>query len=418
MNGSWELWLPLLVGVGVLVVFAVSRGGRDLLLYIGAFFFVFAFGPVLNHLLGGTIYLGTVMTELSGAATGFSLAMVGMLVAGLVVRQRPAFDRTALTRSERAYPLVPVILLAAAAYAVSVLLLRGPDLLAGSKLARISAAGSGHYGYLLIELFACSLYFLAVRTRTGRICYWVNLGCYTAYCLATAERDFILVFFALLLHTQLFHRRSALLRNVALAGALLYTATYLFAQRSGGNSDAEGVLNQGSLLFVDTFVRYLVPDAIAHTQGSTYLSAMTSLLPTGGTPRQTLMQWLVDTYSPGNPSGYGFSLTAEAYLNFGQIGIPVAFALFAVVHRLLVNRVDRGHVYAYASLLYTVAWTYSMRGESATFLRTLLYGALFYAAVHLTSIRKERQAADEDRGDRRTPVPADAGRSRLDPGRV
>ncbi|GGM85908.1 O-antigen polysaccharide polymerase Wzy [Dactylosporangium sucinum] len=369
------LTVPVLLLVG---------GRRDLLAYLAAYFFVFGFGPVVSYLLGGSIYFGTNTMLIGQASLGLLLAFAGVLAAGLLVRQRRDLRDPSTSMVDHHYPLVPVVLAALTLYAAGVLILGGSGFLAGTKLDRIGVAGPGHYDYLLLEMLACSLYFLAARTSVGRFAYRLNLVLYVVYCLTTGERDFVFVLFALILHRDLTSGRS-MTRPIVAGIALLFGATVLFGLRGGGPTDAGQLLNQGSVLFVDTWVMTHVPSVDPYQHGASYLHALVNLVP--GQPQVPLSEWLVDRYAPGSDSGYGFSLTGEAYLNFGLAGIPVLFAGLTLVHRLLLNRIDRAPVYAYLSLLFTVAWMYGFRGESASLLKTIVYGLVFYGVVRLVSVQ-------------------------------
>jgi hypothetical protein len=258
------------------------------------------------------------------------------------------------------------------------------------------------------------MYFLAWRTRAGRTAYIANLIIYVAYCLITTERDFIFVLFSLALHRQLFHT-VRILRAAALGGGLLLFATLLFAIRSGGTVGTTEILNQGSLLFVDTFIMELAPLGVPFLYGASYLGALGGLVPGLGGMSQSLSGWLVDTYAPGSGSGYGFSLTGEAYLNFGMAGIPIMFALFTALHRLLVNRVDRSQLWGYMSILYTTAWMYAFRGESLAFLKTVVVGLILYLAVQTAWSKSSKKEGSSAPGRRLgTPIHTNTGRSSVD----
>jgi oligosaccharide repeat unit polymerase len=383
------------VGLAALAVPALlfAGGRRDMLAYLAAYFFVFGFGPVVSYLLGGTIYVGTNTALIGRAALGLLLAFAGVLAAGLLVRRRRDIADPMTAPSGRRLPLVPAVLAALALYGLAVLAWGGPAFLSGTKLDRIAVAGPGHYDYMLLEMCACALYFLAYETSTGRFAYRLNLAVYIAYCLATGERDFVFVLFALVLHREFVWseqgRGRKRIPRAALWGAgLLVGATALFSLRGGGTadgSDTSQILNQGSVLFVDTWVLGHVPSTEPYQHGATYLHALVNLIP--GHSQPALSQWLVDRYAPGSASGYGFSLTGEAYLNFGPVGIPVLFALLTCAHRWVTNRIDRAPVYAYGSILFTVAWMYGFRGESQSLLKTCVYGALFYGVIRMVSVR-------------------------------
>ncbi|GAA0714860.1 O-antigen polysaccharide polymerase Wzy [Dactylosporangium roseum] len=389
---SVDPWYAVALAGLTVPVLLLVRGRRDLLAYLAAYFFVFGFGPVVSYLLGGAIYFGTNTMLIGRASLGLLLAFAGVLAAGLLVRQRTDLSDPAEDAAEHHFPLVPVVLVALSLYAAVVLVLGGSGFLVGTKLDRIGVAGPGHYDYLLLEMLACSLYFMAAHTSVGRFAYRLNLVVYVVYCVSTGERDFVFVLFALILHRELVSGRG-FARPVVWGLALLLGATALFSLRGGGPADAGQVLNQGSVLFVDTWVMAHVPSVDPYAHGATYLDALVNLVP--GHAQVPLSQWLVDRYAPGSDSGYGFSLTGEAYLNFGLAGIPVLFAGLTLVHRLLVNRIDRAPVHAYASLLFTIAWMYGFRGESASMLKTCVYGLVFYGLIRLVSVSVKDRAPEE-----------------------
>jgi hypothetical protein len=412
-------WTVALAALTVPVLLFLG-GRRDTLAYLAAYFFLFGFGPVISYLLGGAIYFGTNTLLIGRAAVGLLLAFAGVLGAGLLIRQRRDLADPCARPPARRLPLVPAVLAALALYAAVVLLWGGPAFLSGTKLDRIAVAGPAHYDFLLLEMCGCALYFLAQETSLGRLAYRVNLALYVAYCLAIGERDFVFVLFALVLHRELVHAPRRLPRAAVWGAALLLGATALFSLRGGG-AEAGGVapaqiLNQGSVLFVDTWVMTHVPAVEPYQHGASYLHALVNLVP--GHPQAPLAQWLVDRYAPGSASGYGFSLTGEAYLNFGLAAVPVLFALLTAVHRLLVNRLDRAPVYAYGSLLFSVAWMYGFRGESQSLVKTCVYGALFYAVIRLVSVKDQLDPQYLDHKDIVVTMPTAGGGGAVGGGRV
>ncbi|MGI5179401.1 hypothetical protein ACQEVZ_24030 [Dactylosporangium sp. CA-152071] len=386
---TFDPWYAVLLAGLVIPVLLLVGGVRDVLAYVAAYFFLFGFGPVVSYLLGGAIYFGTNTALIGRAALGLLLAFAGVLAAGLLVRQRHDIAAPATTHR---FPLLPVVLALLTLYATTVLVLGGTSFLAGTKLDRIDVAGPGHYDYLLFEMFACALYYMAGGSGAGRFTYRLNFAVYVVYCLSTGERDFVFVIFSLILHREL-TRGGSFARPVGYGALLLVGATMIFSLRGDGPADTSQVLNQGSVLFVDTWVMTHVPSVEPFARGATYLHALVNLLP--GHAQPALSQWLVDRYAPGSASGYGFSLTGEAYLNFGLWGIPALFAGLTAVHRLLINRLDRAPVYAYASVLFNVAWMYGFRGESGSLLKTCVYGLLFYGALRLVSVRVEEPTSEE-----------------------
>lgn len=385
LNSVTIIWWMIAGAVAVPIVLLLRSGRRDILPYLAAYFVYFGLGPVANYALGNGIYAGVVQSKIGQATGGMLLALIGVLAVGLLVPvRRTAMDRSRLDNPARRYHFPPFLFLGLASYSLVIILIHGPAAFAGDKLDRIAQAGPWHYKYLLLQILACALYFTAMSTRFGQVTYWLNFACYLGYCLVTDERDFIFVVFSLLLHTQLFRRRSMSLRLGLAGAASIIGATSLAILRSPG--DGGGVsrmLDEGSTIFPDTFVMMAVPQFTPFAYGETYLRSLISLVP--GFPTYSLADWLVQVYNPGSDSGYGFSLTAEAYMNFGLVGIPVLFMALTVLQRFLVNRVDHGHFYAYASILFTMTWMYNFRGESMATLKTLLYGAILFGVVRLLS---------------------------------
>ncbi|MGB2569150.1 O-antigen polysaccharide polymerase Wzy [Micromonospora citrea] len=388
LNNVTIIWLICAGAFAVPAVLLLRSGRRDTLPYLAAFFAYFGLGPVVNFALGNRIYSGAAQSKIGLAALGVLLALIGMLIVGfLLPARRTVLDRSRLNDTGRRYHLPPFLFLALAGYALVVIISRGTAGFSGSKLERIQQSGPWHYDFLLAQILCCALYFTATMTRFGKVTYWINFACYVTYCLLTEERDFIFVAFSILLHVHLFRHRPMSVRLLAAGSAGAIGAVVLAGLR-GNPLAVEGdlisrLLNEGSTLFPDTFVMAAVPDVTPFAYGETYMRSLASLVP--GAPSHSLGVWLVEEYNAGSASGYGFSLVAEAYLNFGFVGIPVLFALLTVVQRRLISVVDRGHCYAYASVLFTVTWMYNFRGESLAFLKTALYGAILFAVVWLFS---------------------------------
>ncbi|MEV2241600.1 O-antigen polysaccharide polymerase Wzy [Micromonospora sp. NPDC049891] len=388
INGSTFVWLTIVGAFAVPAVLIVKSGRRDILPYLAAYFAFFGFGPIVNFALGNSIYSGAVRSEIGMAAVGGLLALSGMLVVGLWVRvRRTALDRSKISGEGRRYHLLPFMFLGLAGYTTIAILQYGLLGFSGDKIQRIQQSGPWHYQLLLVQMLCCSFYFAAVATRFGKVSYWANFSCYVAYCLLTNERDFIFVVFSILLHVQLFRPRPMSARMIAAGAAAIVGAVFLASYRDRPLSSEGGAisqaLNEGSTIFPDTFIMAAVPGTIPFAHGETYLRSAIMLLP--GVPSDSLSAWLVEQYSADSASGYGFSLVAEAYLNFGMVGIPIVFALLALLQRYLVRRVDRGHFFAYASIVLTITWMYNFRGESLAVLKTAMYALLLYGVVHLFS---------------------------------
>ncbi|RKR91334.1 O-antigen polysaccharide polymerase Wzy-like protein [Micromonospora pisi] len=390
LNNTTMIWISVVGAIAVPILLLLRSGRRDVLPYLAGYFAFFGLGPAVNYALGRDIYYGIVTDRIGAASFGLLLGLLGMLLVGVLLPvRRGALDRTRLDDAAHPLPLVAPLLLGLAGYALAIMVWHGPAMLAGNKLDRITLAGPWHYDYLLLQTMACSLYFAARSTRLGTIAYATNIACYVGYCLVTNERDFLFALFAVLLHVQIFRRRAMSLRLALIGGTGIVVATYLASIRSPGVGEGTTrLLNEGTVTFPDTYVMNLVPDQMPHRYGETYWDALLGVLPIG--QQYALAQWLVDLYAPGSPGGYGFSLAAEAYLNFGMAGIPLVFVALTVVQRLLARRVDQGDFYLYASMLFTITWMYNFRGESFALVKTLVYGAVLYGGLHLSGTLRKR----------------------------
>jgi oligosaccharide repeat unit polymerase len=388
--------VDLAVSLAVLVRLYVRGGTRNVLVSIAAVFLFVSFGPLVNLIAGASAYSGIVVEEIPRAATGFALALMAMAVADLVAPQRQTFDQARAARSTKMYEPLPVALACLAAYSLFVLVTRGLPMTGLDKLERIALAGPWHRNYLLLEAFALSMYFIAMRTPLTRNIYWVNVGLYLLYSLATAERDFIFILLSVLIQAQLLRNRSGSTRLVLVGATCIAVASFLAAARQTQELSLEQTLNLGSIAFVDTFVMSVVPDYLPHRNGTTYLDTVLDILPDWLYTRSTppLSKWLVDLYVPGSNGGYGFSLTGEAYLNFGMVGIPVVFFLITLLHRFIVNRSDRSDWWTYLNVLFVATFMYSLRGDSLQFVKTIFFGVIFFGLCYVPS--SSRKSDDRD----------------------
>lgn len=394
----------------LLVLMHRRSRGKGVLFYLAAFFTLFAYGPVVNHLLGNTIYSGIRVERIDEACVGFTLALAGLALAdALPGRVPPPAELPADPSPDpgRLYPLHPPLLALLIAYGAVLVVRLLPTALSAGKTEQIALAGPGHRIYLLVELCAVSTYFLTRRTPLLRRLWAVNAVTYVAYCLATAERDFLFVLFSVVLCHRLLVRRRRPSRAVVLAGlGAVVGATLLSSIRAGEAFDLTGVLNQGSLLFVDTFVIDRVPAQEGYSYGATYLRTLLTLPPAWLHDPGTvgLSDWLVALYAPGSGGGYGFSMSAEAHLNFGPAGVLPVFLVLGLAVRAATDRFGRSEWSTFFGVHLTAVALYALRGDSSQLVKSALYGAVFFAVIHATSGRTRDAPAPGDRArPRRTP---------------
>jgi hypothetical protein len=378
---------------GIFSLFAIALMARDGirngLLVVTLTFVLFAYGPVVNIARGDTYYLGISVGHITQPIIGFALAVAGMLAAHLLVPMR---EKSIKINDGPIYPLLPIALIAASGYGAVILVTRVLPLIGGNKLAIISAAGGGHYPYLLLEILLVSSVFMC-RTRGAKQAWILNLAVYITYNLATAERDFLFLIIAVLVHREFFLRKRRSLRFGILAVAVAVFGTMLATARqtTGSGSLLSSVLNQAPILFIDSQLSEHVARGMRHLDGQTYIDAVLRLFRATDAP--TMPNWFVSWYAPTSNSGYGFSLTGEAFLNFGLAGIPVIFFLLALTQRSLMNASQSKDRAAFLSVVFMTIWIYALRGDLSQILSTLGYAVVYFVAITCVRARNDDRAA-------------------------
>jgi hypothetical protein len=358
---------------------------------VASYYYFFAFGPVLNLLLGQAIFRGIVLSHLNNAILMQLLVMFVFCFASLFLRKKTVPPREIEAGSFYAMNF-PLALAALAGCVLIVLAFPFRDL---DKTVQIAAMGSFHYSYLLIQFYLASLYFLCVARRTRQLWY-LNFAIYVLYGLVTSERDFLycfgtIVFYHLYLKPTGLSRRDIIIGTTAVLICVV-GATMLFVIRGSNLQLANGlnlqsILNQGSLLFVNSQVSYVVASGSELWNGASYLHALSSLIPFyESPPAMTPSDWLVSYYSPGSSSGYGFSLEAEAYLNFGYLGIFLVFGIIILIQHFAFKRVGKPF-FLYFSVFFTTFFLNGVRNDSYGFIKATIYALIFYALIRLYSLR-------------------------------
>ncbi|MBL8975117.1 MAG: oligosaccharide repeat unit polymerase [Myxococcales bacterium] len=377
--------LAALVVAVLLFVACLRRCGlADPLVAIMAFYLFFAFGPVLNHLLGAPIYFGTKIHYIPQAAGIFTLGMLGLgLPAWFIPLRRQAFQADA----RRPSPLAPILRPAHLVMGLvsAALVLRALAAGTADKVAIIGAVGpSLHYPYLLIELYLTAFYFHTGRGAPDRLAWRFNTAAYLTYCVLTGERDFIFTMVGVMIVHALLRPREARAWPLVLGGLLLGAlGTAMFFLRDANqefSSPWVALLNQGSLLFVNTFTLFLLDGQVGHFWGETYLLALANLIPGVGVSFN-LPDWLRDQYAYASSSGYGYGLDAEGYLNFGWLGVFATFLAIGLLQRRTFNmRRARDFVIYYAVFLSGFTM-YCLRNDSIALFKGHLYAVVAYAAL-------------------------------------
>ncbi|MEJ5929153.1 O-antigen polysaccharide polymerase Wzy [Corynebacterium sp. H128] len=349
----------------------LRKNGPSSLAFIAVYYLYFSFGPVIAYLLGEEIFEGTVEDHIPTATLGYAIAITGLWISDRIIKFS---DEVENSSSIERIPFQKwsswtfnTVLVSGIAYGIvfGLTVLSSGNF--GNKGAAISSAGGFHYQYLLImALSLCwtgSYWNERGLSRTLAAIGWLS---FIFYCLITTERDFILILFSFGIHFVVFSKSRASVLKFGLMGALAAVlGTFLFVQRAGEELSFAAILNQGSTLFIDTFIYDWVESGSWYPTDS-WVSALTNTLPTVD---GALSQWLVVLYTGDNIAqyAYGFSITAEAFMNGGFFGILAFFCVIGTIHRLLLKMAQSSGVWLGLSVAFLYLFLYAIRGELYSF---------------------------------------------------
>ncbi len=289
---------------------------------------------------------------------------------------------------------------------------------------RDAATGFGATPSVLAAFLVPGALFLLAGGRQERMPRYISAFVIVTYAIirlflgSRSSAAMALVGYAWLWHRSIHRLRGATLFGLA-ALMLLVVFPLVAAMRdiSGGDRLSVGALADaffsidnpaiaiiseigGSMLTV-AYTLDLVPESRGFDMGVGYLYALLAVVPNVFWDLHPTVQhglaadWLVWTVAPGTASaggGLGFSFIAEAYLNFGWYGTPMALGamgfLFAKLTFWANDSNEPVRMAAVASFLSFVLLF--ARGEAASQVRALLwYAALPYGSVYmLTSIHR------------------------------
>lgn len=390
MNDLSTIYYSLAISTALILLKIYKDGLKDLITVISLFYFYFSFGPVINYLLGYNIYFGIPHSFIPEACLIFTTALATLVLGSFFwpAKKAAEFNHTAPELGA----LIPIyifsILYAIAAAAVVVL---GG---ASNKIDKIALAIPAlHYNYLMIQIYLISFYFLVKETGLKKL-FYLNTLTYIIYSLVIGERDFIFPIISILFHRFIFQtEKKSSIKLMLSMGLLMILATGIFfvrdaSQNSGGLIEA--VLNQGSLLFVNSFSLKLLAERIDYMWGYTYLNSLLNLLPNWiyKTDFNTL-DWFKNSYASTSSSGYGFGLDAEGFLNFSYLGVIISFLVILFIQRKTAKHLGGHPFFTYYSVFFCAFTMYSLRNDSLAFMKGNLYGILFFFLVYKLSPKRK-----------------------------
>ena len=199
MNDNEIIYFCLGLSTVLMCLKLLLGGFRDLIVPICCFYFYFAFGPVINHIFGYSIYFGIPKEYIPQACIIFTVALNTMII-GSIIWPPPKIDFIEL-KDNKINALKPILIFSIlyACYAIIMVLLGGT----GSKVDKIAIAIPAiHYNYLMIQIYIISFYFLVIKGPL-KIIFYINTISYIAYSLTIGERDFIFPFISIVFHRAL-----------------------------------------------------------------------------------------------------------------------------------------------------------------------------------------------------------------------
>jgi hypothetical protein len=194
------------------------------------------------------------------------------------------------------------------------------------------------------------------------------------------------------------------------AGEERLSVDYLSSAWSGTDFPlASSVREMGSTLETVAHTLELVPEVRPYDLGGSYGYALLTLVPnlfwdvhpSGG--EHIPGNWLTRTVAPDMADaggGLGFSVLAEAYLNFGWPGAPVVLWLLGLLYARFVLWAQRSGEPARMAAVaaFAASFTLSARGEASLFVRTLVwYVFVPYALIVFSGVRGQRSGVREEK---------------------
>jgi hypothetical protein len=389
MNEKSQILIYMLIAVFVIMVKTLLSAKRDPIPYILLFYFFFGFGPVINYMYGVNIYFGTVEANILDASLIMLLGIVSFAIPHIFIRS----EKLSLNKStiKHQWGSLYSIYTVSLVYGVFRVLLMLPYRIGGaSKIELINIAlPSLHYIYLIVQLYLCAFYINIKDDIKLKRIFFLNLAIYIIYCLIIGERDFIFTLFSFFIIKMILGNKKEFILYVLSSVVLILFATAIFFLRDSTQERASaisGVLNQGSILFINTYVLKIIENGHEYFNGWTYLNSIMNLLPSWIYKSDfNLQQWFHNIYAKNSTSGYGFALDAEAYLNYGYVGVVMFFTSFSLYWKLLIIKFNSSEFFRYL-LFFSIGFTmYSLRNDSLSLFKGTLYAMLCYAFVNTSS---------------------------------
>ena len=224
----------------------------------------------------------------------------------------------------------------------------------------------------------------------------VLLPTFSLLCILNGEREFILV--CGIWVAANYHKLSRVVLISLLIALLIFLGLVPIIRREGlgANNIIAGLKKSDSRLFTEslmvlspnllifTNVVTIVPDQEKYWLGRSPMNALISFSPVASeSVDYTPTYWFADVYEYQGTSGYAFSQDAEAYLNFGYVGVPFWYVLWGVFigytyRRAFQPTADLADIFLWWQS--AMAFMFAIRADIRTPLKIIVFG---YIATHL-----------------------------------
>lgn len=373
-------------------LFFLKRSRIGLLEIYLVLFSYFYLGPYLSFRLDLPIFGGIDVWQIDAATQVFMVALIALLLGTLKPSPktrtfdiRPRTIDRKLAKLCTLYPAAAILL-----FGLFKAFTSGVMFANVNKVVAISMIGSSHYPTLTFVPCLLFAYMALVPAERGKNkAFWVTISLFTMYALVSQERDFLLL--SVPIYFWYSGRSTVKLCHALFFAIPAFLAFTALSNGRGGifsNGMLASLLNQGSNLMAMTQTASFIDTGGEHLYGLSYISGIVNALTLGGVELwEGGASWLSEHYS-GGAGAYGYSLEAEAYLNFGKIGVFVLFYLIARYY-VLVERLAKSGSHFGLLLKYHFAFffLYGIRGEFLTILKSAQYTIIIYIFIVLAMSR-------------------------------
>lgn len=377
----------LLVAIAIKIIIKQRLLGADIYLVLYMYFFS---GPIIVRSLGYDPYSGIRFEHVDVAIYIFLISIFAFIL-GLSLPmnvRRPIEFYPSLGASKIFLVILPILSIIMSALGIVYALRVGALNSDLDKVQKLAVVGIVHY--VIVTLIPCvTIAYMALTHKKNRspTIFYVSLMLYMVYSISMDERDFILLLIPI--YFWIVRRVYAGIMYPAIFSlCLAFAFVIMSSARSGIFSQGllSSFLNQGSNLMIITNVIHYFQDGGEYMLGGSYLSALISAVSAGAInlwePRSV---WFSEYFSSGL-GAYGFSIEAEAYLNFGVVGVFGVFFLLAryycYIEALAKSGSHLGLLMYYHFLFFVM---YAIRGEFLVIIKSLVYCLFFFVFVSIIS---------------------------------